>query len=268
MTMSNNALELYYAGKLKDAIAAATDQVRKAPTDNNARTFLAELLIFAGDLDRADRQMEALSTQDPQAAVAVAMRRQLLRAEQARQKFFSEGAIPEFLELPSERLQLMLKASIALREKDYAGAAKLLGESDEMFPKLKGQCDGQPFEGLYDFDALTRSVFEVLAPNGKYYWIPMENVVSLTFTPHQRAGDLLWRRGRIKLKSDVDTEAFFPAIYPGSHLEADQRLALGQMTEWRTAAEGAPVRGVGQRELLVGEDAKPFVELKELKVEA
>jgi type VI secretion system protein ImpE len=268
MTMSNTALDLYYAGKLKDAIAAATDQVRKAPTDNNARTFLAELLMFAGDLDRADRQYEALSTQDPQAAVHVAMQRQLLRAEQARQKFFTDGAVPDFLEQPNERLQLIMKASIALREKDYAGASKLLGEAEALFPKLKGQCDGQAFEGFRDLDDLTASIFEVLAPNGKYYWIPMENVVSVTFTPHQRTRDLLWRRGRIVLKSDIDTETFFPAIYPGSHLDADQRFALGQMTDWRAAAEGAPVRGVGQRTVLVGDADRPFVELKELKFEA
>ncbi|MGL4552064.1 MAG: type VI secretion system accessory protein TagJ [Gemmataceae bacterium] len=266
--MSNTALDLYYAGKLKEAAAAATDQVRKAPTDNNARTFLAELLMFSGELDRADRQLEALSTQDPQAAVHVAMLRQLLRADQARQKFFTDGAVPDFLELPGERIQLVLKASIALREKDHAAAATLLRSADELFPKLKGTCDGQPFEGLRDLDDLTATFFEALAPNGKYYWIPMENVVSLTFQPHQRARDLLWRRARMVLKSDLDTEVLLPAVYAGSHLEADQRFALGQMTDWRTAAEGAPVRGVGQRTLLIGDADRPFVELKELKVEA
>lgn len=268
MTMSTNPLELYHAGKLKEAIGAATDQVRKAPTDNAARGFLSELLIFAGDLERADRQLEALSTQDPATSVHIAMLRGLLRAEQARQKFFTEGAIPDFLQQPNERLQLMLKASIALREKDYAAAAKLLNDADALFPKLKGKCDDKPFEGIYDIDALTRSVFEVLAPNGKYYWIPMEDVASLTFNAPQRARDIAWRRARMILKSETDTEVVLPAIYPGSAADADPRFALGQMTDWRPAAEGAPVRGVGQRTLLVGDEDRPFVELKSIVIEA
>lgn len=268
MTMSNPALDLYYAGKLKEAIEAATAQVRKAPTDNAARSFLCDLLLFAGDLDRADRQLEALSTQDVQSAVHVAQLRQLLRAEQARQKFFTDGAVPDFLELPGERLQLVLRASIALREKNYAEASTLLSQSDALMPALKGTHDDQPFEGYYDIDALTRGLFEVIAPNGKYYWIPLEQVAAVTFHPPQRARDVLWRRGQLALKNGVETDVCFPAVYPGSFLDPDQRFALGQMTEWRSAAEGAPVRGIGQRTVLVGDNDIPFLELKKLKFEA
>ena len=37
-------------------------------------------------------------------------------------------------------------------------------------------------------------------------------------------------------------------------------LRLGRETDWREA-EGGPVRGVGQRMFLVGEDAVPMMEL-------
>ena len=91
------ARELFDAAKLNDAIAAALEDVKKAPTDTGKRGFLAELLCFAGDLERADKQLDALGHQDPQVMVGVSLFRQLIRAEQARQQFYTEGRLPEFL---------------------------------------------------------------------------------------------------------------------------------------------------------------------------
>src|SRR5947209_10684988 len=109
-----NARECYQAGRLQDAIAAALAEVKQHPTDTGRRGFLVELLCFAGDLERADKHLDALGTQDPQAAVGVSLFRQLIRAEQARQQFFAEGRVPEFLDLPSPTLRLHLEASIRL----------------------------------------------------------------------------------------------------------------------------------------------------------
>ena len=50
---------------------------------------------------------------------------------------------------------------------------------------------------------------------------------------------------------------FLPAIYLGAHAEIDNALLLGRVTEWTDAADG-PVRGRGQRLLLVGDEAMPF----------
>ena len=50
---------LYRAGKLTPAIEAANAAVRNDPADLSARVLLAELLIFAGNLDRADRILDA-----------------------------------------------------------------------------------------------------------------------------------------------------------------------------------------------------------------
>lgn len=273
---SPTALDLKKAGRLKDAIAAATDVVRNKPTDVGARSLLCELLCFAGELDRADRQAEALSSQDPQSAVHVAMFRHLLRAEQARQKFFSEGAVPDFLEPPNERLQFVLKASIAVREKKPGEALALLREAFNLFPTLKGRVspavspgltdqEDEPFEGLRDDDDLLSTVFELLAPNGKYYWVPMEKVQMIEFRPHQGLRDLLWRRARIVMHGGHDTEIYMPAIYAGSHQEKDENLPLGHLTDYRTE-EGGPTRAVGQRQLILGETERPFLGLGKLTI--
>ncbi len=46
------AQECYEAGNLSDAVTAALDEVRQAPTDVGRRWFLCELLALAGDLER------------------------------------------------------------------------------------------------------------------------------------------------------------------------------------------------------------------------
>ena len=59
------ASEAFKAGKLADATAAAIEQVRNNPADRGKRFFLAELFVFAGDLERADKQLEELAHEHP-----------------------------------------------------------------------------------------------------------------------------------------------------------------------------------------------------------
>jgi protein involved in temperature-dependent protein secretion len=49
-----NVATLLRDGKLADAIAAVQAALRKSPTNLDARVLLAELLVIAGNLERAD----------------------------------------------------------------------------------------------------------------------------------------------------------------------------------------------------------------------
>ena len=81
------AAALFRAGKLDDAIAAAQAALRKAPTDLGARVLLGEMLLFAGNLERADVVLDAASAIDPSTAVVVAEFRQLVEdAERAHRR--------------------------------------------------------------------------------------------------------------------------------------------------------------------------------------
>src|SRR5262249_44059097 len=164
---------------------------------NGRRVFLGELLCFAGDFERADKQLDALGQLVPEAALGVALFRQLVRGEQARQQFFSEGRVPEFLGQPSALLQLHLQASICLREGKPADAAALLAQAEQQRTRPAGTCDGQAFDDFRDGDDLTAPVFEVLTSNGKYYWIPIEQVEWVELRPLERPRDLLWRRAHM-----------------------------------------------------------------------
>ena len=205
-----NAAELYRAGQLAEAIAEATDEVKRHPGEVNRRGFLAELLCFAGEFERADKQMDAIGHQDPQSVVGVSLFRQLLRAEMARQQFHADGRLPEFLQQPSPRLKQHLEASIAIREGRAAEAAALLDAAEAERPELPGTSAGVAFEDLRDIDDLTASVFEVLTTTGKYYWIPMEQVEVVEFRDPVRPRDLLWRRGRCRSAAGPTARSFFP----------------------------------------------------------
>ncbi len=260
-----NAKQCYEAGDLGGAIAAATEEVKRHPAEIAPRCFLGELFCFAGQWERADGQLDVIGEQDPQAMLGVALFRQLLRAEQARQQFYTEGRLPEFLAPPSDTLRLHLDASIRLREGQAAEAAALLEQAEAGRAAIRGTCNGVSFEDLRDLDDMTSSFFEVVTSTGKYYWIPIEQVESVQFHPLVRARDLLWRRVLMSVRGGPDGEVFLPVLYPGSAADPDDAIRLGRATEWR-GGEGSPTRGAGQRTFLVGDDALTVLELSELAI--
>jgi len=261
-----NAKECYEAGRLNDALAASLQEVKAAPADTGRRGFLCTLACFVGDLERADKQLDLLGDQDPKAALGVALFRQLIRAEQARQQFFADGRLPEFLTDATPILKMHLEASIHLRDDRPEEAVRLLGQAEEQRPKVGGVCDGQPFDDMRDVDDLTAPVFEVLTSTGKYYWVPIERVESVEFHPPQRPRDLLWRPARMIVRDGPDGEVYLPTLYAGSHAADDDSLRLGRSTDW-TGGQGRPVRGLGQRTYLVGDEAKTILDVKELTLE-
>jgi type VI secretion system protein ImpE len=258
--------QVYYReGRLQEAITAATDEVRQYPADRGRRAFLCELLCLAGDLEHADHQLDTLGRQEPDIMVGISLFRQVLRAEQARQQFYADGRLPELLDQPPPALKLLLEASIRLREGRPADAAGLLARAEERRPRVAGACDGTTFDDLRDLDDRTASVVEVLTSKGQYYWVPLERVELIEFRPPARPRDLLWRRAHLVVRDGPDSEVFLPTLYPGSQAEPDDRFRLGRATEWR-GGDGTPTRGVGQRTLLVGGEARPILEIKEIAV--
>lgn len=243
------AKECFQAGELARAVEAAKKEVKESPSDVPRRRFLSELLCFAGDLEKADGQLDATSQLDSQQAVGVALFRQLIRAEQARRQFYSEGRLPEFLDQPSDELRARLEASILLRDGNPGEATGKLAVAEEQRPRVSGTCNGVPFDELRDLDDLTASFFEVLTSNGKYYWIPLARIELVTFEAPAQPFDLLWRRAHMEVRGGPDGEVYVPAIYAGSESNPDEQIKLGRRTDY-TGGDGSPVRGIGMRELL------------------
>ena len=90
-----NSQELFRAGQLADALKALSAEVRDNPTDARRRTFLFELLCFAGDYERADKQLECWVKRDRRVKLGVLLYRSALYAERQRQDLFTCGEVSE-----------------------------------------------------------------------------------------------------------------------------------------------------------------------------
>jgi type VI secretion system protein ImpE len=259
------ANDLYKAGRLQEAIEAQLQDVKSHPADHGRRLFLFELLAFAGDIDRARKQIDAINYGDMQRDAAVQSYRKLLDAEQARRRVFREGIMPQFLVPPPESLGKRLEAINSLRGNQLVEAAKLLAQAAEAEPPVHGQLNDKSFETLRDCDDLFGPVLEVMA-HGDYYWLPFQQVDSLVMNPPKFPRDLVWVPARLSIRDGPAGDVFLPALYPGSHEHADNQIKLGRQTDW-TSADSGPVRGVGLRMFLVDEDASSLLEWRELQVE-
>jgi type VI secretion system protein ImpE len=251
------ASELYKAGQLDDAIAAATAEVKAKPADAGRRILLAELLCVRGDLDRADTQLAAVT--DDQAVPAVGQFRHLIRAETARQDVWLRGRAPQLLSDPTEEVSLRLKALVLLREGNAADATATLRQALEMSPAVNGTRGGQAFGEFRDLDDWTSSLFEVFTADGRYFWVPMATVEMIELKPAERPRDLLWRPAHMIVRGGADGVVFIPALYHSTDA-ANVAQRLGRATDW-LGGDSEPVRGAGLRMFLVGEEAYSLHEL-------
>jgi type VI secretion system protein ImpE len=231
-----NPLELYRAGRLTDAIKALGAELRDNPTDVKRRTFLFELLCFAGEWERADKQLEVLSEAGPQSEMGVMLYRSALFAERQRQDLFERG------EFPTEKND---------------------EESDR-----GGQANGKAFGYFADADPRTGARLELFAA-GNYLLLPLEHVASIQIPPPKRLRDLLWTPAAVRttpsFKGTELGEVLLPVLAPFSWKHPDEAVRLGRMTVWEKR-EGLeyPVP-FGQKMWLVDEEEIPLLELRALE---
>lgn len=238
------ATDLFSAGRLRRAIDAQVAKVEADPTDNSARLFLFELLAFAGDLDRARRQLDRLRADHR----AVAQFRCALDAEDRRRAVFAGTSAPGCLGAAPEHLLLRLEALPHLARGEHAEAQRRLDKANGAAPAT-GTLNGTPFAGLCDADERFGTALEVFAPGGAYSWVALEQVARVALSPPQRPRDVLWRAARLSLVDGSEVEVLLPGLYPGTHEHPDDEVRLGRATEW-LGADGELAHGVGGRVFL------------------
>lgn len=227
-----DALSLYRAGHLRQAIEALGDELKKQPLDAKRRTFLFELLCFAGEFDRAEKHLNVLSDSSSESAAGAMLYRAALHAERERQDMFAKDALP----LSSGR------------------------------PAPAGELNGEEFSGIADADPRIGANLEAFIA-GSYTWIPFAYIESIETEPPKRLRDLLWMPAILRTTSDFRLqdlgEVLLPVIAPLSWKNSDDAVRLGRSTVW----EDDPNHGeipVGQKLLLRGDEGEPFLELRKL----
>ena len=228
------ARELYAAGQLDAAIEQLGSELRNNPTDPQRRTFLFELLAFAGQYDRAEKQLDVLARGGSQSEAGTLVYRAALQAERIREHMFATGDFP-------------------------AAPAPA---------PVAGTLNGRAFASIEDADPRVGARLEVMA-GGRYLWIPFAYISAIHMEPPQRLRDLRWAPARLSTGPAVRDmelgEVLLPLITPAAWRAADMELRLGRATDWEDLPDGdyAPV---GQKMLRVDEELVPLVELRDLVV--
>lgn len=228
-----NPKELYQAGRLNDAIKALSAELRDNPTDTQRRTFLFELLCFAGEYERADKQLEVLAQAGPESEMGVLLYRSALFAERQRHDLFERG------EFPSDP------------------------NADQ--PSRLGTVDGKSFEYFSDADPRIAAKLELFAA-GNYLLLPLEHVASIEIPAPRRLRDLLWTPASVRttpaFKGTELGEVLLPVLAPFSWRHPDEAVRLGRMTVWEKPEGREYQVPFGQKMWMVDEDEIPFLELR------
>jgi type VI secretion system protein ImpE len=258
--------DLYQAGHLQEAIQALTAEVRAKPADAPTRIFLFELLAFAGDWDRARKQIDVLGQAGPNEALAVQVYLANIQAEGLRERLFSEGLHPHFLNEPPPHVDRHFDAINRIREGNFAEARAVLDAAEEDRPALAGTLNGQPFDDFRDCDDVLGPVLELIVKD-KYAWLPFEQIRRMEISPPSKLRDLVWARAKIEALDGTVGDVYLPALYEGTCRNPDDRLRLGRMTAWTPLSEELS-RGAGLKTFQVDDGEVALFEARVVEFHA
>jgi type VI secretion system protein ImpE len=262
MPSRDQASTLYREGNLGGAIEAQLAWVRGNPTDIGARLFLFELLAFDGQWERAERQAQALLTNDAESDTAVGMYQKCILSERKRAASQNGEVPPRILGASSQSIELRLEA---LKE-GVEVASRLILQAEELESNRQNPdwiLNGRAVKSLRDGDDLLGPVLEVFA-QGEYFWIDVNEIQLLETEPPKYPRDLIWLPARLETKSESGN-VFLPMIYCNSSAVEDVALRLGRATDWVEKGESGIYRGIGLKDWILDDsDNVPLIDFRSL----
>jgi type VI secretion system protein ImpE len=232
------AMEAFQSGRLQEAVQALGEEVRNVPLDVKRRTFLFELLCFAGEYDRAEKHLNILADSGPGAQMGCLLYRSAIHAERTRQKMFLEHALP-----------------LAKANGGVGGSRK-----------------GRTFTEFCDADERIGGSLEVFVA-GSYTWISLEQIATIEIPKPKRLRDLLWTPAIITTPPAFSSmelgEVLLPVLCPLSWKHSDDAVRLGRSTVWEQGGNGEPEAvPFGQKMFLIDGQEVPLLELGRIELAA
>ncbi|RWX81496.1 nitrogen fixation protein [Neorhizobium lilium] len=262
MTLAKSIAQSLSDNALDEAIGEAKAYLKAKPSDQEARHLYIDLLVLAGDYERADTQCSLAVTFAPDATMGFVLLRNELRAMAARDAWFETGAVPEFPQGPSDLDKRAIRLGIAHRSGDATEAASSLVEFEEARGERPLIWNGSPVSDFRDLDDRTPHALEVIMAGGAYLWVDFTKIAALSVEPVARPRDLAFRRAELSLVDGAVAPVLLPAIYHGTG--QDSKLRLGRETEWIEEPTGLTT-GRGQRCFLAGDDVVSFHDTESLE---
>lgn len=257
-----NADELVRAGQLNEALSALQEQVRSQPSNPALRVFLFQLLAVLGQWGRAQNQLKVAGELDAGALAMVQTYRSALECEALRGEVFAGRLTPVLLGQPADWLAPLIQA-LKLDAEGHAEAAQRLREQAfDAAPAIAGELNDEPFAWCADADPRLGPVLELIV-NGRYVWLPMENIASLSCEAPSDLRDLVWMPAELTLRNGGSTVALIPSRYPDTVELGDDAARLARKVDWLDS--GVPI---GQRLFATDRGETALFDLRSLRFAA
>lgn len=261
----NPAEQKFRDGDLAGCLADLQTLVRKNPADVSLRVFLSQVFMVLGQWDRAQNQLKVLGEMDPGTLPMARTYETAIHCEQFRAEVFAGTRTPLVFGDPEPWIAHLLQSIGLLAQGRPEQAAELRDQAFESAPATGGALDDRPFEWVADADSRFGPVFEAVL-NGKYYWIPVHRLSSVTFEAPQDVRDLVWTPAELTFANGGQSIALVPARYPGSESDANDAVRLSRTTEWRDLGADVYV-GVGQRVFATDSEEIGLLEVRHIVLE-
>ena len=226
------------------ALKLLSDQVRAHPQDAKLRVFMFQLMAVLGLWSRSLNQLVVASELDASTLEMAQTYRETVHCEGLRNEVFLGKKVPLLFGEPEPWIALLIEAMLREGQGSAADATRLREQAFEQAPSCGGTINGEAFEWLADADMRLGPVLEAVI-NGRYYWVPMARLASITVEAPTDLRDCVWTATQLEFTHGGETVALVPTRYAGTDL-TNPELALARKTEWQEQAPGF-FTGSGQR---------------------
>jgi type VI secretion system protein ImpE len=258
--------DLIAAGKLAEARARLTADVKAAPSDVSKRVLLFQVLAFLGEWEKAERHLDMVVSLNPSSETGVQVYMNVVRAEKERRSVMNGKGLPGFVTGAPPYLDLCLAAWNELKGGKPEEALLMYERIEAQRRPVPGEIDGRKFDDFRDTDAFLSYFLEVVV-HDRYIWVPFDSIRELSIDPPKTLFDLLWIPARMMTWEGMSLHCYIPVVYADSFAQKDERIQLGRLTDWLPLG-GPFYRGVGQRVFQVGEDDIPLLELRDVSFDS
>ncbi len=252
---------------LATALSDVRGQIRKDPANPRLRIYLFQLLCVLGDWERAATQLALLGDMDDASLSMVQAYREVLQCELARGSVFTGKHSPLIFGKPENWMALLIESLRASAQGEFDAAQDARDLAFDQAPASSGALtlgdDEQvDFEWIADADMRLGPMLESIV-NGKYYWIPFQQIKTLEIEAPADLRDKVWIPANFVWVNGGSVVGFIPSRYPGSEKSGDDAIRLARQTRWDEPLEGLYI-GLGQRMLATDRDEYALLDIRRI----